>query len=76
MNITDNFWPLIQKPETALQGYVNSLLTVVIIICAVVVLIEAGRRWYRVLVKGDRSGGARGSFSPLQKPATFFSRCC
>ncbi len=59
LNITDNFWPLTAQPETAVQGYVNSLLTLVIMICAVVVLIEAARSWYRVLVKGeyrDRTG--------------------
>jgi carbon starvation protein len=53
LNITDNFWPMTANPLTATQGYVNSVLTGVIMVCAVVILIEAGRRWYRVLVKGE-----------------------
>ncbi len=53
LNITDNFWPLTANPSTAMQGYVNSILTVIMMVCAIVVLVEAGRRWYRVLVKGE-----------------------
>ena len=53
LNITDNFWPMTHDPATVLQGYINSILTVIMMICAVVVLEEAGRRWYRVLVKGE-----------------------
>ena len=53
LNITDNFWPMTYNPATVVQGYINSLLTVIMMICAVVVLEEAGRRWYRVLVKGE-----------------------
>ena len=53
LNIADNFWPMTANPQTAVQGYVNSVLTAVIMICAVIILIEAGRRWYRVLVKGE-----------------------
>ncbi|HWW77517.1 MAG TPA: carbon starvation CstA family protein, partial [Pyrinomonadaceae bacterium] len=29
-SITDNFWPLAQKPETAAQGYINTALTAVL----------------------------------------------
>ena len=50
LNITDNFWPLTARPATAMLGYVNSGLTVVMILCALTVLAEAGRRWYRILV--------------------------
>ncbi len=51
LNITDNFWPMTSNPATAVQGYVNSALTAAIMACAVVVLVEAFRRWYSVLVK-------------------------
>ncbi|MEW6510483.1 MAG: carbon starvation protein A [Bacteroidota bacterium] len=70
LNITDNFWPLTFSAATVVQGYMNSALTVVMMICAVVVLVEAGRRWYRVLVKGEYLVGgqvvsaADGKFSP------------
>ena len=53
LNITDNFWPMTYNRATVVQGYINSILTVIMMICAVVVLEEAGRRWYRVLVKGE-----------------------
>ena len=53
LNIVDNFWPMTAIPETAFHGYVNSILTMVIMACAVIVLIEAFRRWYNVLVKGS-----------------------
>ncbi|MBI5646284.1 MAG: carbon starvation protein A [Ignavibacteriae bacterium] len=53
LNITDNFWPLTQSPATAVQGWVNIGLTALIMICAIVVLIEAFRSWGRVLLKGQ-----------------------
>src|SRR5512140_380343 len=53
LNIVDNFWPLTMNPATVMQGYVNSTLTAVMMVCAVVILVEAGRRWYRVLAKGE-----------------------
>jgi carbon starvation protein len=53
LNIVDNFWPLTMNPMTVMQGYVNSTLTLVMMVCAVVILIEAARRWYRVLAKGE-----------------------
>jgi carbon starvation protein len=55
LNITDNFIPLIENPVTAAQGYVNSALTVVMMVCAVVILIESFRRWFNVLVRGKYS---------------------
>jgi hypothetical protein len=30
LNITDNFWPMTANPQTAVQGYINSVLTAVI----------------------------------------------
>jgi carbon starvation protein len=53
LNITDNYWPLTANPATSMQGYVNSIFTVVMIICAVLVLIEAGKRWYAAIVLGQ-----------------------
>jgi carbon starvation protein len=53
LNITDNFLPLMSLPGSEVQGFVNTLLTLIIMVCAVVILIEACRRWYRVLVKGE-----------------------
>lgn len=55
LNITDNFYPLASHPATAVQGWINIILTSVMMFCAVIVLIEAFRRWHRVLVKGQYS---------------------
>jgi carbon starvation protein len=44
-SITDIFWPLTQKPETSLQGYINSGLTAIIMFAAVVILIDSIRGW-------------------------------
>ena len=44
LNITTNFYPLTLKPETEMQGYVDIGLTVVIIACATIVLLEGMRR--------------------------------
>jgi carbon starvation protein len=57
LNITDNFLPLTENAETAVQGYVNSGLTFVMMVCAVVVLVESFRRWYKVLVRRQFSVG-------------------
>jgi carbon starvation protein len=70
LNITDNFWPLISSPDTIVQGYVNIILTIIMMVCAVIILAEAGRRWHRVLVKGEYLVGGQvvsatdGKFTP------------
>lgn len=70
MNITDNFWPLTTDPQTATQGYVNSILTAIMMVCAVIILFESFRRWYRVLVRkeysvaGNLIPATEGNFTP------------
>lgn len=44
-SITDIFWPLAHKPETATQGYINTGLTVILMTAAAVILIDSMRRW-------------------------------
>jgi carbon starvation protein len=44
-SITDIFWPLTQNPEKAMQGYVNTTLTAIIMVAAVIILIDSIRRW-------------------------------
>jgi carbon starvation protein len=44
-SITDNFWPLSQKAETATQGYINVALTAILMLAAVIVLIDSIRCW-------------------------------
>ena len=52
-NIFDNFLPLAAKAETATQGTIDTILTAIIMACAVIILVEAFRRWYKVLAKGE-----------------------
>jgi carbon starvation protein len=44
-SIRDIFWPLTQKPETALQGYIDTSLTALIMTAAVIILIDSVRKW-------------------------------
>jgi carbon starvation protein len=53
LNVTDNFWLMTKNPATAVSGWVNIALTVIIMGCAVVVLVEAFRKWSKVLFKGE-----------------------
>jgi carbon starvation protein len=45
-SITDIFWPLSQKPDTAWQGYINTGLTATIMVAAVIILVDSIRRWF------------------------------
>jgi len=45
-SITDIFWPLSQKPETAMLGYINTFLTATIMVAAVIILADSIRRWF------------------------------
>jgi len=47
-SITDIFWPLSQKPETAWQGYINTCLTATIMVAAVIILADSIRRWFGI----------------------------
>jgi carbon starvation protein len=44
-SITDIFWPLAQKPETSLQGFINTGLTIIIMVAAIVIMLDSIRRW-------------------------------
>jgi carbon starvation protein len=51
LSVRDNFWPMAVGPKLTLhlQGYLNSILTVVMMTCVVVIFIAAVRRWVLVL---------------------------
>ncbi|MBI3491780.1 MAG: carbon starvation protein A [Acidobacteria bacterium] len=46
MNVTDNFWPMAVSPDPSLhvQGYVNSICTSIMLVCAVIILISTAAR--------------------------------
>ncbi len=51
MSVRDNFWPMAvgANPALQVQGYVNSICTVIMMVCAVIILASAARRWVMVL---------------------------
>jgi carbon starvation protein len=51
LSVRDNFWPMAigSDPALQVQGYVNSICTVIMMFCAVVILASAARRWVMVL---------------------------
>jgi carbon starvation protein len=44
-SIRDIFWPLAQNPATSTQGYINTVLTALIMTAAVVILADSIRKW-------------------------------
>jgi len=54
INITGNFIPLAATPGNAFMGWLNAGLTALMMACAVLILVEAARRWWRVLGSGRR----------------------
>ena len=49
MSVRDNYWPMAIGPDPALhmQGYVQSICTVIMMLCAVVILAATARRCVR-----------------------------
>jgi carbon starvation protein len=76
LNITDNFLPAMRQTGKEFQGLVNITTTVIMMICAVTVLVEAGRHWYRVLVKGEyrKEGQSVSADEAKSSPPTY--GCC
>jgi len=74
LNIRDVFWPLTADPSSEFRGYVNTLLTLVIMVCATVVLVESFRRWWRVLILKQPPAQIGTTDGPEQVNQVF--RCC
>jgi carbon starvation protein len=53
LNIFNSYIPMTANPATATVGYVDAVFTTIIIVCAIAMLFEAGKRWYRALVLGQ-----------------------
>ena len=51
MSVRDNFWPLAigANPATQFQGYIDTALTVIMMVCVVIILTNAVWRWMQVL---------------------------
>ncbi|MCC7123605.1 MAG: carbon starvation protein A [Acidobacteria bacterium] len=54
LNVRDNFWPLAVGPDpgTHVQGWVLTVCTVAMMICAIVILAQAAAKWFSVLGNG------------------------
>jgi len=50
LSVRDNFYPMAIGPDPArnFQGYLNSTLTIAMMLCVLVILGSAVRRWVRV----------------------------
>jgi carbon starvation protein len=51
MSVRDNFWPkaIGDNPALQVQGYVDSICTVIMMVCVVIILASSARRWMMVL---------------------------
>jgi carbon starvation protein len=47
LSVRDNFWPMAtgSDPELHVQGYINSVVTVMMLVCVAVILAAAANRW-------------------------------
>jgi carbon starvation protein len=59
LSVRDIFWPMAVGANAALhfQGYLNSILTIIMMVSVVVILVSAVRRWFEVLT-GRKPGVA------------------
>jgi carbon starvation protein len=51
LSVRDNFWPMAIGPDVSrhFQGYLNTIVTVVMMVCVVLILVNAMWRWSQVL---------------------------
>ena len=49
LSVRDNFWPITSSPVAAvrMQGYTNTILTLVMLSCVATILVAAARQWLR-----------------------------
>jgi carbon starvation protein len=73
LNIRDNFLPLAKQPGQAFQGYLQSGLTVIMMVAVVVILIDSGRRCLATL-RGEPLPPK--AFGPAVVPEGVPQRCC
>jgi carbon starvation protein len=60
LNVRDNYWPLATGPDPAThtQGWVLTVCTIAMMICAVIILGQAVAKWASVLGNGRETVGA------------------
>lgn len=57
LSVRDNFWPMAMGPNEALhvQGYVDTVLTVIMMSCVVIIVVATVRRWVAVWRRATES---------------------
>ncbi len=62
LSVRDNFWPMAIGPvlERRFQGYLNTTLTVIMMVCVIVILSNAWWKWVQVLSGRARVAQAQG----------------
>jgi carbon starvation protein len=58
-SITDNFFPLTKNPATAFQGWLDSILTLIMMMCVAIVLVDSLRKWRSVMFPKGPAVAAR-----------------
>jgi carbon starvation protein len=60
LNVRDNYWPLAVGVDASrnVQGYVLTICTIAMMVCAVIILTQAAYKWYTVLGNGRRAVNA------------------
>jgi carbon starvation protein len=48
-SVTNNFFPLTKNPATAFQGWLDSVLTIIMMVCVSIVLVDSLRKWKSVV---------------------------
>jgi carbon starvation protein CstA len=48
-SVTDNFIPMISKPGLEFQGYLNTILTLIMMTCAVIIILNSLWRWRKTV---------------------------
>ena len=57
LNVTDNFLPMASRPGLAFQGYLNAALTLTMMSCVGVILVDSIRRWGSSMTRPTASTG-------------------
>jgi carbon starvation protein len=64
LSIRDNFFPMTRDPQVAFQGWLDSLLTAIMMVCVGVILVNSVWKWYSVLSRPPAPPEAMEASSP------------
>ncbi|MGH9869150.1 MAG: carbon starvation CstA family protein [Candidatus Polarisedimenticolia bacterium] len=70
LNVTTNFLPLTGVPGRRFEGWLNALLTLAMMACVSVILVDAARRWTVTLRSGRGIGSSDMATAPAREITT------